>query len=81
MRAARVRAAATSAVRTVGRLAGRAREPSYAAALGRFVAAVRAGRSAQPDLEDGYRSLRAIVEAETHAETRGAAAAPVAGPR
>lgn len=80
-RGTRMIAAALAAASTIGRAAGRAREPSYGAALGRFVDAVHTRRSAQPDLEDGYRSLRAIVEAEAHAETHGAEGAPAAGPR
>lgn len=37
-------------------------EPSFAAALSVFTAAVRTGRQTNPDLDDGYRSL-AIIEA------------------
>ncbi len=42
-------------------------EPSYAAALGMFVDAVRSGRPARPDLEDGLGSLRIVEAAEESA--------------
>jgi predicted dehydrogenase len=47
-----------------------AREPSYALALERFVAAVRGELPAEPDLADGYRSL-AVVEAALEAARTG----------
>jgi predicted dehydrogenase len=39
-------------------------EPSYAVALGHFVAAARTGTPATPDLEDGYQSLAVVIAAE-----------------
>jgi predicted dehydrogenase len=39
-------------------------EPSYAVALGRFVAAARTGTPAAPDLDDGYWSLAVVIAAE-----------------
>ena len=39
-------------------------EPSYSTALTHFVAAVRSGQPAAPDLHDGYRSLAVIQAAE-----------------
>ncbi|HEX8161602.1 MAG TPA: Gfo/Idh/MocA family oxidoreductase [Pyrinomonadaceae bacterium] len=52
-----------------------AREPSFTAALGAFVAAARAGdRGARPDVEDGYRSLAVVAAAEESARTRRAVA-------
>jgi predicted dehydrogenase len=50
-----------------------AHEPSFAKALGAFVAAALEGdREAKPDLEDGYRSLAVVVAAEESARTRRA---------
>lgn len=51
-------------------------EPSYPLALERFVDAVRANRSADPDLWDGFRSLAVIEAALESART----SAPVALP-
>jgi predicted dehydrogenase len=45
------------------------REPSYRAALTRFVAAAQANRPASPDFWDGYRSLAIIAAAEESART------------
>jgi predicted dehydrogenase len=45
-------------------------EPSYAVALGRFVDAARKGIPVPPDLDDGYRSLAAVIAAE-EAVSRG----------
>jgi predicted dehydrogenase len=39
-------------------------EPSYAVALGQFVAAARTGAVAAPDLDDGYRGLAVVIAAE-----------------
>ena len=50
-------------------------EPSYAVALGRFVAAVRTGTPAAPDLDDGYRSLAVVIAAEE--AVRGGQSVPV----
>lgn len=44
-------------------------EPSYAAALGRFVQAVRTGRSPGATLEDGYRSLAVVLAAEASVQS------------
>ena len=44
-------------------------EPSYRAALKRFVVAARTGCPPHPDFEDGYRSLMAIEAAEESART------------
>jgi predicted dehydrogenase len=46
-------------------------EPSYEGALRSFVAAIRAGRAASPDLLDGYQSLAVV-----HAALESAAAGP-----
>ncbi len=52
-----------------------AQEPSYGASLRAFVDAVRSGRRASPDLDDGMRSLRVIDAAK-----RAAAAGRVVEP-
>ena len=44
-------------------------EPSFRSALQSFVGAVKANRSASPDLKDGYRSLAVIKAAEESART------------
>jgi len=49
---------------TVERLRSPGHEPSYKYALGEFVAALRAGRPASPDLADGFRSLQLVCAAE-----------------
>lgn len=48
---------------------------TYCAALEAFTAAVAAGRSASPDIEDGFRSLAVVLAAEESART-GRAVAP-----
>jgi predicted dehydrogenase len=60
----------------LGRLAGDlwaavrpSREPTYQAALAAFVAAVRDGQAAAPDLADGYRSLAVVAAAEASARS------------
>ena len=50
-------------------LAAPAREPSYRAALARFVDAVRTGGPASPDLLDGYRALAVVAAAEESASS------------
>jgi predicted dehydrogenase len=45
-------------------------EPSYPAAWNAFVAAVREGKPASPDLEDGYRSV-AVIEAAMESASSG----------
>jgi myo-inositol 2-dehydrogenase / D-chiro-inositol 1-dehydrogenase len=52
-------------------------EPSFRAALARFVMAVRSGRPAAPDFVDGYRCLAVVEAAETSART-GCAVPPAA---
>ena len=44
-------------------------EPSFATALGEFVAAAQTGRQIQPDFEDAFRSLATVVAAEESART------------
>jgi predicted dehydrogenase len=44
-------------------------EPSHRVALARFVAAIRDGRAATPDLEDGYSSLEVVSMAERSARS------------
>jgi myo-inositol 2-dehydrogenase / D-chiro-inositol 1-dehydrogenase len=51
------------------KLTGSRQEPSYAAALTTFVAAVRGEAPAAPDLADGLRALAVIAAAETSART------------
>jgi predicted dehydrogenase len=53
-----------------------ANDPSYRAALVRFVASVRTGAPASPDLLDGYRSLAVVEAAESSARTGQAATPP-----
>jgi predicted dehydrogenase len=50
---------------------------TYRAALEAFAAAAAAGRSAAPDIEDGFRSLAVVLAAEESART-GRAVAPAA---
>ncbi|MGH9200663.1 MAG: Gfo/Idh/MocA family protein, partial [Vicinamibacterales bacterium] len=45
-------------------------EPSYGAALGHFIDAVRNKRAATPDLVDGYRSLAIVQAIERSAQAR-----------
>lgn len=46
-------------------------EPSFASALGAFAMAVRTGSPVKPDLDDGYRSLAAVIAAEESAARGG----------
>jgi len=63
-----VAGAARAAART---LAPPAAEPSFARALGRFVAAARSGTPATPDPVDGLRSLLVVAAAERSARSGG----------
>ncbi len=59
------------------KLTGSRQEPSYAAALTHFIAAVRGETAAAPDFADGLRTLEVIDAAETSARTRAVVAVPV----
>jgi predicted dehydrogenase len=66
----------TSSPYTLQKLLAPGNEPSYRAALAHFVAAVRAGQPASPDLRDGYRSLQVVEAAEESARTGRPVALP-----
>jgi predicted dehydrogenase len=51
------------------RIRARGRDPSFHNSLARFVAAVREGGRVAPDLQDGYRSLLAVLAAEESARS------------
>ena len=77
-RSARLRSAFAALGRMPGALRDAAfppREPTFALALGAFVAAVRGQHPASPDLDDGMASLAVVLAAERSART-GAVVAP-----